>query len=169
LTALERLPEDLQRAAEQDWTPAQQRLAGAGNLFVIGRGIGLALAQEAALKLKETCGIHAEALSAAELMHGPMALTGPDFPVLVFSQHDEAYQGVADLIAALLARDVPVIAAGPTPGGNCLALPCDATLDPFVTPIALIQSFYPVVEGVARRRGRDPDRPPHLMKVTETV
>ena len=51
---------------------------------------GLALAQEAALKLKETCGIHAEALSAAELMHGPLTLAGPNFPVLVFSQHDEA-------------------------------------------------------------------------------
>jgi glucosamine--fructose-6-phosphate aminotransferase (isomerizing) len=169
LDTIDRLPESLAKAIERDWSPAVQALAGADNLFVVGRGIGLALAQEAALKLKETCGIHAEALSAAELMHGPLALTGPNFPVLVFSQHDEAYQSVADLIGALVARDVPVIAAGPTPGGGCLMLPCDAALNPFATPIALIQSFYPVVEGIARRRGRDPDRPPHLKKVTETV
>ena len=169
LAALERLPDDLEKAASQDWSPAVQKLGGADNLFVVGRGIGLALAQEAALKLKEICGIHAEALSAAELMHGPLALTGPDFPVLVFSQHDEAYQSVADLIAALVARGVPVITAGPTPGGDCLMLPCDASLSPFTTPVALIQSFYPVAEAVARLRGRDPDRPPHLKKVTETV
>ena len=169
LAALDGLPEALEKAAGQDWSAAAAQLAGATNLFVVGRGIGLALAQEGALKLKETCGIHAEALSAAELMHGPLTLAGPDFPVLVFSQHDEAYQSVADLIASLHARDVPVIAAGPTPGGGSLALPCDPSLNPFVTPITLIQSFYPLVERVARLRGRDPDAPPHLKKVTETI
>jgi glucosamine--fructose-6-phosphate aminotransferase (isomerizing) len=169
LEALKRLPDDLTRAVEFDWSPAARQLADAQNLFVVGRGIGLALAQEAALKLKETCGIHAEALSAAELMHGPLTLAGPDFPVLVFSQHDEAYQSLADLIATLAARDVPVITAGPTPGGGCLALPCDPSLSPLVIPISLIQSFYPLVERVARLRGRDPDSPPHLTKVTETL
>lgn len=169
IDALDRLPEALARAAAQDWGGAARQLATAEDLYVVGRGIGLALAQEGALKLKEVCGIHAEALSAAELMHGPLTLAGQDFPVLVFTQHDEAYQSVADLIARLGARDVPVISAGPTTGGGCLMLPCDPTLNPFVTPIALIQSFYPLVESVARLRGRDPDRPPHLQKVTETV
>ena len=168
LDALERLPEGLARAADQDWTPAARQLAEAENLYVVGRGVGLALAQEAALKLKETCGIHAEAISAAELMHGPLTLAGPKFPVLVFSQHDEAYQSVADLVAALTARGVPVIAAGSAPGGG-LTLPSDPSLNPFVTPITLIQSFYPLAEAVARSRGRDPDNPPHLKKVTETV
>ena len=168
LDALEQLPDGLARAADQDWTRAARQLADAENLYVVGRGVGLALAQEAALKLKETCGIHAEALSAAELMHGPLTLAGPQFPVLVFSQHDEAYQSVADLIAALTARGVPVIAAGSAPG-SCLTLPSDPSLNPFVTPLALIQSFYPLVEAVARMRGRDPDNPPHLKKVTETV
>jgi glucosamine--fructose-6-phosphate aminotransferase (isomerizing) len=113
--------------------------------------------------------MHAEALSAAELMHGPMTLAGPGFPVVVFSQHDEAYQSVADLIAALVARDVPVVSAGPTPGGGCLSLACDPSINPFATPIALAQSFYPLAEAVARARGRDPDAPPHLRKVTETI
>jgi glucosamine--fructose-6-phosphate aminotransferase (isomerizing) len=167
--ALATLPGALEAAAGANWDAALPELVRANNLFVVGRGIGLALAQEAALKLKETCGIHAEALSAAELLHGPATLAGPDFPVLVFTQHDEAYQGVADLIAELTARGVPVISAGPTPGGGCASLPCDPALSPFVTPIALIQSFYPLVAKVAVARGRNPDAPPHLSKVTETV
>ena len=101
LEEVQRLPAYLTRAAKQDWRAAVDRLASSEHLYVAARGIGLALAQEAALKLKETCGIHAEALSAAELMHGPLTLAGPKFPVLVFSQHDEAYQSVADLVAVL--------------------------------------------------------------------
>lgn len=168
LAALERLPDCLQKAAEADWSSAVERLAAAENLYVAARGIGLALAQEAALKLKETCGIHAEALSAAELMHGPLALAGENFPVLVFSQHDEAFQSTADLVAVLSQRGVPVIEAGPPIAGG-LALSCDPTLSPFVMPIALAQSLYGLLDGIARARGRDPDRPPYLKKVTETL
>ena len=169
LTALDRLPQALEQAASTSWQAALPLLAEAESLYVVGRGIGLAPAQEAALKLKEVCGIHAEALSAAELMHGPAALAGPKFPVLVFSQHDEAYQGIADLVAELIARNVPVIAAGPASAPGAITLPCDPALNPFAMPIVLIQSFYLLVESVARARGRDPDRPPHLSKVTETV
>ena len=169
LDALERLPSDLANAAALDWGAAVPLLAKAKSLFVTGRGVGLAVAQEAALKLKETCGIHGEALSAAELMHGPMALAGPDFPIFVLSQPGEAFPGLVDLIATLAERRVPVIAAGPAAGGGVLRLPFDAALSPFTMPIALLQSFYPLVERVARARGRDPDAPPHLKKVTETL
>ena len=136
---------------------------------MVGRGVGLAVAQEAALKLKETCGVHAEALSSAELMHGPQTLAGSDFPVFVFTQPDSAFQGIADLVSILAARDVPVIAAGPAVAGAALALAADPNLNPFLMPIALIQSFYPLAEALARQRGRDPDAPPHLLKVTETI
>jgi glucosamine--fructose-6-phosphate aminotransferase (isomerizing) len=169
LGALDRLAEDLERALSEDWRAARPVLAAANHLFVVGRGIGLGLAQEAALKLKETCGLHAEAVSAAEVMHGPWTLAGADFPAFVFSQPDEAFQSVADLASMLSARGVPVISAGPAPGLAGLSLGCDPTLSPFVTPIALVQSFYPLAEAVARDRGRDPDRPPFLSKVTETV
>jgi glucosamine--fructose-6-phosphate aminotransferase (isomerizing) len=169
LAALARLPACLERAAAEDWGAARPLLAGAEHLFVVARGIGLGLAQEAALKLKETCGLHAEAVSAAEVMHGPWTLAAPDFPALVFSQPDEAFQSVADLSTALAARGVPVISAGPAPGLGGLPLACDATLSPFLAPIALAQSFYALAEAVAHDRGRDPDAPPHLAKVTETV
>jgi glucosamine--fructose-6-phosphate aminotransferase (isomerizing) len=169
LTALERLPEDLERAAATDWSSATGLLQQARSLFVTGRGIGLAAALEAALKLKEICGIHAEALSAAELKHGPMTLAGADFPVMVMAQRDEALQSIADLVSILRERDVPVAVAGPAEVDCEIALASDPTLSPFTTPIALLQSFYPLVEKVAWARGRDPDAPPHLKKVTETV
>ena len=73
--------------------PPSTRLVTANNLYVIGRGLGLAVAQEAALKFKETCGLHAEALSAAELRHGPMALVRSGFPLLLFAQDDETPRG----------------------------------------------------------------------------
>jgi glucosamine--fructose-6-phosphate aminotransferase (isomerizing) len=169
LDALERLPSDLERAVALDWGSAAPFLTDARSLFVTARGIGLAVAQEAALKLKETCGIHGEALSAAELMHGPMTLAGPHFPVFVLSQPDETLPSLVDLVAMLTQRGVPVIAAGPAAGNRARALPCDPALSPFTMPIALLQSFYPLAEQVSRARGRDPDAPPHLKKVTETL
>jgi glucosamine--fructose-6-phosphate aminotransferase (isomerizing) len=166
--AVRRLPESLYDALSRDWRPAVDRLTAAQSLYVVGRGPGFAAAQEAALKLKETCGIHAEAVSAAELKHGPLALAGPDFPALLFSQNDAALPGVAAVGSELVSRGVPVIAAGPAVVPGALMLP-SANLDPFAQPIALVQSFYPMAEALARARFHDPDRPPHLRKVTETL
>jgi glucosamine--fructose-6-phosphate aminotransferase (isomerizing) len=167
--AVRRLPDTLDAAFARDWRPALPVLADARSLYVVGRGPGFAAAQEAALKFKETSGLHAEALSAAELKHGPLALAGPDFPVLLFSQHDGAAEGSAALAAELTGRGVPVVAAGPATAAGALDLPTVGGVHPFAEPIALIQSFYPLVEALARARGRDPDRPPHLRKVTETT
>lgn len=79
--ALTEVPQALRDAWALDWSPAIPALARASGLFVISRGLSLAIAQEAALKLKETSGLHAEAFSAAEVRHGPMALVGQGFPV----------------------------------------------------------------------------------------
>ena len=166
--AVRRLPDDLADALVADWREALPLLTDTESLYAAGRGPGFAAALEAAIKLKETCGIHAEALSAAELMHGPMALAGPRFPVLLFSQNDAALPGLSALAASLVDRGVPVLAAGPVAGEGTLALPSPEGLHPFVEPIALVQSFYPLVEALARVRGRDPDKPPFLSKVTET-
>ena len=57
----------------------------ARNLFVISRGPGLGVAQEMALKLKETCAIHAEAFSAAEVEHGPASIVRDGLPVLMLA------------------------------------------------------------------------------------
>ena len=167
-SAVARLPDDLTDALARDWRPAIAALAETRSLYVVGRGAGYAAAQEAALKLKETCGLHAEAMSGAEIMHGPMRLAAADFPVVLFSQRDEALDSLSALAAGLTARGVPVLAAGPATADGVIRLPAAEGLHAFAQPIALVQSFYLMAEGLARARGHDPDHPPHLMKVTET-
>ena len=72
--ALDRLPERLEARRALDWGAALARLATAESMMTIGRGPTLAIAAEAALKLKETCDLHAEAFSGAEFLHGPVSL-----------------------------------------------------------------------------------------------
>src|SRR6187402_335701 len=95
--ALTALPAQLRHGWDADWSALTDGLVDAHNLFVVGRGFGFAGALEAALKFKETCGLHAEAFSAAEVKHGPMALVGPHFPVLFFAQNDDTLPGVLDV------------------------------------------------------------------------
>jgi glucosamine--fructose-6-phosphate aminotransferase (isomerizing) len=166
--AVRRLPDDLNDALMRDWRAALPVIGGVRGLYTVGRGVGFAAAIEAALKFKETCGMHAEALSAAELMHGPLTLAGPDFPVVLFSQRDAALASLTELADGLTARGVPVVAAGPAASAGTVALPTASGVHPFAQPIVLVQSFYPLAEALARARGRDPDRPPNLKKVTET-
>lgn len=172
VSALQALPRQLDKAWALDWTPAAERLRTATNLYVVSRGVGFGVAQEAALKLKETCGLHAEAFSAAELRHGPMALVGPDFPVLVLSVGDETRTGLAGLLDDLIGRSTDTLIAGPArpsqTSERAVILP-RLGAHPALEPLLLIQSFYRMAIQLSVLRGRDPDRPPHLRKVTRTV
>jgi glucosamine--fructose-6-phosphate aminotransferase (isomerizing) len=165
--ALAAAPPLLASAWQADWSPLVARLRSARGLYAVGRGLGLGIAQEAALKLKETCGLHAEAFSAAEIRHGPMALVGPDFPLLVFRQSDETEDSVDALIRDAAAHGADVFVAGEAPAG-ATALPSIAH-HPAIEPMLQIQSFYRAAVTLSAARGRDPDHPPHLSKVTETV
>ena len=162
--ALAKLPGDLDRAWALDWTPAVDALSRVDGLFVIARGLGLGIAQEAALKCKETCGLHAEAFSSAEVRHGPQALLRDRFPVLAFCQDDEARSGTQALARELADRGVPVWMAG----GERANLPSIAS-HPVLEPILMAESFYRMANALAIARGHDPDDPPHLRKVTETL
>ena len=162
--ATEALPDALRRAWQADWSPLAEGLVGAHNLFVLGRGLGLAAAQEAALKFKETCGLHAEAYSSAEVKHGPMALVGPGFPVLCFAQPDETEAGTLALAQEFRGRGAQVWVASRQ--GD---LPLVEAPHPACAPLLTIQSFYRAINALALRRGHNPDVPPHLNKVTETV
>lgn len=168
LAALARLPDLLEEAWAQDWSAALPVLRDAQSLYVLGRGVGFGVAEEAALKLKETCGLHAEAFSAAEVRHGPMALVGPDFPVLAFAQGDETRSGVEAALAAAAAQGAPAIKAGGGAQSGVLTLPTKDAC-PILEPIAYALSFYRLVGALALERGLDPDRPPHLTKITETT
>ena len=165
--ALGALPAALEQAAALDWRPAVDALVDADRLFVVGRGTGLAVAMEAALKLKEVCGIQAEAFSGAELRHGPMALVEQGYPLLVFAPRGPAQAGLLALADDMRGRGARVLLAAPagTPGAE---LPLAATGSVDLDPIAVVQSFYPMVEALARARDRDPDKPRHLNKVTRT-
>ncbi len=166
--ALAGLPERLEAALGCDWSDAAS-LGAAPSAFMLGRGPALAIAHEAALKAKEVLGRHAEAFSLAEVMHGPLQLVRPGFPVLAFVPEDAAMPANRTALARLaeVGGEVMVASqAGGLPGRWLPAVSCGhAALD----PLGMILPFYRLVEGLARGRGLDPDRPSHLMKVTRTV
>lgn len=164
--ALKNLPTLMRTAWSCDWDAAVGRLKTARDLYTIGRGMGFGAAQEMALKFKETCGLHAEAFSSAEVRHGPMALVKKGFPALLVSQRDETQPGLKDLAAKLVATGSDVMIAGFEQDG-ALTLPTVAA-HPVLEPILMAQSFYRMVDALAVARGFNPDRPPNLNKITET-
>lgn len=165
--ALMHLPCSLEAAIDQDWSAAVDMLVDVDRLYVIGRGPGLPIAQEAALKLKETCGIQAEAFSSAEVRHGPMALAEPGYPMLVFAPPGPAQADLLQLAGDMRARQVRVLLVAPqgTPGVD---LPIASAPHDDLAPIVALQSHYLMAEALARAKGRNPDTPPHLSKVTLT-
>lgn len=164
---LEALPDKLDEAWAIDWSPLIECLIPARGLYVIGRGIGLSAAGEAALKFKETCKLHAESYSAAEVRHGPMALFDRDFPVLIFRQNDASVHGVDELASLAVASGCKVfVVGGQTAGATNLDTVSASAL---LSPIVQIQTFYRAVNELALMRGCDPDHPPLLNKVTVTL
>lgn len=166
--ALATLPDALSAALTLDWSALEDRLAEAGSLYILGRGPAFAIACEAALKGKETCALHAEAYSAAEVLHGPAAIVRAHFPVLALGVADAALPQVRATAERLAAQGADVFITGTAVGG-ATTLPMVEGLHPMVAPLVLATAWYRFVEGLSRRRGHDPDTPPHLQKVTETV
>ena len=167
LAALKTLPEALRTAGKLDWSAAVEELRGIERMIVIGRGLGLAIAQEAALKLKETSGIQAEAFSSAEVRHGPMELIDRDYPLLVFAPRGPEQAGLLQLARDMKARGARVLLAASADVPEA-TLPLATTAHAALDPIAAILSFYVMAAGLAAARGRNPDAPRHLNKVTET-
>ncbi|SDE23021.1 glucosamine--fructose-6-phosphate aminotransferase (isomerizing) [Paracoccus isoporae] len=166
--AVAALPDAFAQSVAMDWSPLSDRLARAASAYVLGRGPGNAIANEVALKLKETSGTHAEAYSSAEVLHGPSAIVQANFPVLALGVEDAALPHVVATAERLAEQGADVFLTGADAKG-ATRLPAVSGLHPMVAPLVLIGSFYACVEGLARRRGFDPDTPPHLRKVTETV
>jgi glucosamine--fructose-6-phosphate aminotransferase (isomerizing) len=161
----------LEQAARADWSAAVPLLVKAQEMLVLGRGPTLPIAGEAALKLKETCNLHAEAFSSAEVAHGPMTLVGAGDPVLAFAPLDVARTGLRERLEDFAARGARIIAAGAPEDvapAQCL-LPFDAQAHPIIGAIAQIQSFYGLANALSLARGCNPDNPPHLNKVTSTL
>ena len=165
--ALQRLPDQLDAAARCDWSAALDVLVPARNIMVVGRGLGFPIALEAALKLKETSALQAEAFSGAEIRHGPMALVEQGYPLLVFAPRGPGQAGLLDLADDMRQRGAQVLLCAPdsVAGRDLTLVEADS---PDLDPILAIQSFYVMAARLAEARGLDPDRPRHLSKVTRT-
>ena len=168
LNAIAGLPDKLSRAVEIDWPELRDALGTRNSIFCLGRGPAYAISNEAALKFKETCQIHAESYSSAEVLHGPVSIVDGGFPVIALTARDRAEPALAEVADALAAKGATVFATTSRTTA-ARALPVIRTDHPLTDPICLIASFYAMVERVAASRGINPDAPRHLNKVTETV
>jgi glutamine---fructose-6-phosphate transaminase (isomerizing) len=168
LAALEALPELLERAVHVDWSPLLGALDQHNSLYVLGRGPAFAIASEAALKFKETCGIHAEAYSAAEVVHGPARIVERHFPVLALAARDAAESSVSEIAERLAGQGARTFITSVN-ATSAERLPFAASGHDLTDALALVVTFYAFVETLSRRRGFDPDKPPYLNKVTQTI
>jgi glucosamine--fructose-6-phosphate aminotransferase (isomerizing) len=167
------LPEALAAAvvAGRAWVDSGVATAfdGADRCIVTSRGYNLATALELALKLKETIGLFAEAQSAADLLHGPLALASADIPILAFRPDGPAGRAGDEAITAIERRGGrPWIVGGPEVADRPHALSLDAPTTEALTPMAYVIPGYLLAEALARRRGINPDAPAGLRKITRT-
>ncbi|MEM8731621.1 MAG: SIS domain-containing protein [Pseudomonadota bacterium] len=167
IAAIHNLPVHLDQATRCDWSPMVQTV-GDRSLYTIGRGPSWAISNEAALKFKETCQIHAESYSSAEMLHGPVSIVEHAFPVLAFAAGDKAEDGLAEVADALADKQATVFATTDRVK-KATPLPHVRTDHWLTDPVASVTSFYGLVEAFALSRGINPDAPRHLKKVTETV
>ena len=165
-----RLPEMAHETLEAEWKGAE-RYRYAQHIVTTSRGYNLATAQEAALKLMETNYVVAEAFSAADLQHGPMAMIGQDFPVITIIPLGKAGPGMRELVESLDERGAETVVVSEdeelvrkAPAGFHIPASCPEELSPLLNMLPL-QMF---AHDLALLKGLNPDSPRGLSKVTET-
>jgi glucosamine--fructose-6-phosphate aminotransferase (isomerizing) len=163
--ALHRLSQRTSAALECDWSAWAERVARAPAAFIVGRGYGLGCVREIALKVSEILRVPTLGYSAAELRHGPRASITPATPVLAMRQSDPAADAIDDLVRDLEDAGETLFSAGGATG----TLPWIGDGHPACDPVVMLMPAYRAIEATARRRGFDPDNPPHLSKVTLTL
>jgi glutamine---fructose-6-phosphate transaminase (isomerizing) len=138
------------------------------HLILLGSGVNYPIALEGALKLKETCYLHAEALSDGDFMHGPIAVIAAGFPVVLIAiPGDPNY---ANTIAHGLriqsyGADLIVVTTGSNPDGAQFnrVLPI-ADIDPVLSPLLTLIPLQLLAYYLATARGLAVDQPRHLTK-----
>jgi len=143
--------------------PLAQGLIEADNVYVIGRGAGYGAAHEVALKLKETCALHAEAYSASEVLHGPLQMVTKPLTVLILDTGEAATQDSLDTAQTRFSQ------AGAKVFRIAASEMCATGLTPAAASALLLYLCYPIIANVALTLGFDPDAPDKLAKVTRTT
>lgn len=145
-------------------------LLHAHRLFVTGRGYSYATALEAALKLMETCYLSAQAFSGADLLHGPLAVVEPGFPVVAAVAAGPGGRAMRPVLARLADRGASLFVVGdPAAVSDAAAgVPLPIGFGEDVSPILEIVPLQRLALQLALARGADPDAPRGLSKVTET-
>lgn len=165
-----RLPGWMRQVLQEEWTGVE-RYRYADYMTVVSRGYNLATAKEAALKLMETSYLVTGAFSAADLQHGPLAMIGRDFPVLAIVPSGKTYSGMMDLVSSLaLERKAELLIVGDeeASASSCAFFPVAVSCPEELSPILLAIPPQLLAERLARMKGRDPDAPRGLSKVTAT-
>jgi glutamine---fructose-6-phosphate transaminase (isomerizing) len=170
--ALTNLPHHLTSALEieERVVDAVQRYAYAEQMITLARGLHFPVALETALKLKETCVLHAESFSTAEFAHGPIILAEAGLPIIAFQARDptasslELYREVVKRGAALTligdsSVDVPAQVKLETPDTGHI----------FTDPLGAALVAYLFAGHLSLARGLNPDAPRSLQKVTMTL
>ncbi len=183
LEELRRLPEWASRALELEPEIAQiaERYRFMEDAAVVGRGLNYANAQEFGLKLMETCYVVAERFSAADFLHGPIALVERAFPVFVFAPAGATWPAMEPMLRRLSERKAETLLitdesnrAAQAWGTRTVRLPlrlARRSLRPedLLTPIPYIIPGQLFAAALAACKGLDPDRPRGLRKVTRTL
>jgi glutamine---fructose-6-phosphate transaminase (isomerizing) len=165
-----RLPELSREVLEAQWE-GTERYRYAQYMVVTSRGYNLATAEEAALKLMETTYVVAQAFSAADLRHGPIAMIGHDFPVLAIAPPGRAQPGVRSLVENLRDRGAELLVISderPMLDKASARFPVPGSLPEELSPILCAIPIQLLAENLARLKGLNPDSPRGLSKVTET-
>jgi glucosamine--fructose-6-phosphate aminotransferase (isomerizing) len=169
--ALDKLPqlaEDTLRDTAAD--DLAQRYRFASRMVTTGRGYAYPTARETALKLMETSYLPALSFSGADLLHGPLAMTDPDVPVLAVVGDGPGGTSMRDVVSRLgneRRADVVTVGATDVPGASGrLAVP---GVDERYGPLLDILPLQRLALALALARGEDPDAPRGLKKVTTTL
>ena len=161
---LERLPGQVDAVAEH-WK-------GAGFCLFLGRHVGLPVALEGALKMKEISYIPTDAYAAGEMKHGPIALLDERTPVVAVATHSPVLDKMLSNIAEVRARGAHVVAVA-TEGDHQVAEHAEEVLyvprtDWLLQPILAVVPLQLLAYRIARVRGLNVDQPRNLAK-TVTV
>lgn len=168
LQSLEDHDSTMVSSTKNKWDKIVEALKDNHKAMVVGRGLGLSIALEAALKLKETCHLQAEAFSSAEILHGPQAVIEEKYPLIIFALRGPSQKSLFELAAQMKQRGANVVVVSDLENDltDCLY---SRALHPDLDALNAIHQFYISVEALAKTKGLNPDSPRSLSKVTLTL